>query len=948
MNKKIFLLDGMALIYRAYFGFIRRPVINTKGVNTSAMLGFANSLLDLLYNHEATHLAVCFDLPEPTFRHKMYPEYKAQREKAPDDLVDSIEPVKQLVQAMNIPMITLAGYEADDLIGTLANRFSAENDAEIYMVTPDKDFGQLVRDNVFLMRPGHLSNRLDVLDCQAICDRWDIERVEQVIDILALAGDVSDNIPGVPGVGPKTAAKLIKLYDSVEGIIEHVGDLKGKQKERLEENAELAVLSKKLVTIELEVPIDVPLESLACSEPDAARLAPLLEEFELKAIAKRVLGTAAIKPVSNGPQQGDLFAPAAAPVAQTEVDNPAAPAAQGELFDFSGDVPVAIQPQQRTLDDVPHDYTLLTSKTEVGDLIASLTGTQALCVDTETTGLDPLEAELVGVSLCTKAGKACFILVPEDAEAARELVQPLQQLFDSAGLLIGHHLKYDLHLLRRYGLHYSGACFDTMVADYLLDPDQRHKMDNVALRLLDYVPIPIEKLIGENKRQQCPIRETDPDLLRDYAAEDADVTYQLYKKQKTLLVEKELDKIFYTCEMPLVPVLLDMEAEGVRLDTSVLTAVSGSLGEEAETLKLAVINAAGHDFNLNSPKQLGEVLFDELKIVEKPKKTATGQYATGESVLLDLSAEHKIVADLLEYRGVTKLKNTYVDPLPECMKNDGRIHSTFSQTIAATGRLSSSNPNLQNIPIRTERGRNIRKAFVPRNGQYVIAASDYSQIELRIMASLSGDEGMCQAFRDGLDIHTATAARVYGVELADVDRDMRSKAKMVNFGIIYGISAFGLSQRLHIPRKEASGIIEQYFAQYPGVKTFMDKAIADAQQHGYSVTPAGRRRPIRDINSRNGTVRGGAERNAINAPIQGAAADMIKLAMIDVQALLKREQVRSRLVLQVHDELVFDMHKEEVAQLLPLIEEAMSQAMPLDIPVLVESGVGANWLEAHG
>ncbi len=929
MQKKLFLIDGMAIVYRAYFGLIRNPRINSKGENVSAVFGFVNTLLDILHTYEPTHVAVAFDTHGPTFRHEEYPEYKATRDETPEGIRTGVPHIRNLLNAFNIPVLEYPGFEADDVIGTLARK-AEQQGFDTYMVTPDKDYAQLVDEHTFMLKPGRGSGDSELLDVKKTLEQWNIAKIEQVIDILGLAGDTADNIPGVPGIGPKTAEKLIAEFGSIENLLKNTDQLKGKQKERIEENKNQALLSKRLVTIKCDVPVKENPDELVMGHRNDDQLKVLFSELEFKSLIKRLFGE------SPTP---------------TSVAVAAASEGQGDLFEFAAaQKPEMLEPlpQFKTIKDVKHAYHLVTTAAERTSLAEKLSGCSVVCFDTETTSLDVRTAELIGISFCIEPHEAWFVTLPPDRAQALLALEPFLPILGNPDVRkVGQNLKYDVSVLKWHGIELRGELLDTMLAHYLIDPDQSHKMDRIAESLLDYSPIPIEALIGEKKSQQKTLREVDLDALCEYAAEDADITLQLWHKLKPMLKERGQERVFYQIETPLMPVLAQMEYNGINLDVQALETYSKELAEKIQALESTVYTLAGMEFNLNSPKQLGEVLFDVLQIADKPKKTKTGQYKTNEEVLSTLAGEHEIVRKLLEYRTLTKLKSTYVDSLPnEVFPETGRVHTTYSQAVTTTGRLSSVNPNLQNIPIRTEEGREIRRAFIPREG-FTLLACDYSQIELRIMAELSGDAGLRDAFIHGEDIHTATAARVFGVAKDEVTREMRSKAKMVNFGIIYGISAFGLSQRLGIPRKEAQEIIEQYRANYPGVQGYLDSTIEFAQKHEYVETITGRRRYIRDINARNQMVRSGAERNAINAPIQGTAADMIKIAMIAIQKMLTEKKAKTKLLLQVHDELVFDLALDEKDDLIPLIEEKMKSAIPMEIPILVESGTGANWLEAH-
>ncbi len=937
----------MALIYRAHFAFISRPIITSKGVNASAMLGFANTLLDILRNQKPTHLAVAFDTPEPTERHVEFPAYKAQREEMPEDLAAAIPDIKRLCAAMNIPVLEMPGYEADDVVGTIV-RQTEQQGFENFMVTPDKDFAQLVSEHTFIYKPGRQGNDVEILGVPEVKKKWGIDRVEQVIDILGLAGDASDNIPGVPGVGEKTAVKLIAQFGSVEGLLANTDQLKGKQKEKVEENREQALLSKKLATINCQVPIPYDLEDLKVSEPNETVLKELLIEFEFNAIGKRMFG--------NDFKTGRGFE-----------SEPTSGSAEVQGLPIQADNVANQEPKSdlKTIADVSHKYSIVSKPADRQKLAAKLKKLKSFCFDTETTGLDPRSAVMIGLSFSWEAHQGVYVQLTaqrkeedslfaqfDDDSMREEVLGALADFTDVFGsesvLKIGHNLKFDLAVLRHHGVDVRGPMFDTMLAHSLIEPELRHGMDFLAESHLGYTPISIKQLIGDKKGNQENMANVPLDKLGEYAAEDADVTWQLYEKFLPLLKEREQENVFYEIEMPLLPVLVDMEAEGVRIDAETLGRFSIELEKQMAVLEKRVHELAGGPFNLNSPKQLGELLFDKLKLTDKAKKTKTGQYATDEQTLVNLSGEHEIVRALLEFRTLTKLKSTYADALPQSIsKKTGRVHTNFQQAATATGRLASNNPNLQNIPIRTELGQEIRRAFVPRDEHHTLLSADYSQIELRIIAALSKDAAMLEAFASGEDIHTATAARVYGVALSKVTGDQRRNAKMVNFGIIYGISAFGLSQRLGIPRKEAAEIIEQYFGSYPGIRKYLDDTIEFARKTGYVETVSGRRRFIRDINSANGTVRGGAERFAINTPIQGTAADMIKLAMSAIRSDLRKRKLKSKLILQVHDELVFDLFNGEEEQLRELVQDRMKSALKLDVPILVEIGTGKNWLEAH-
>ena len=926
-GNKLYLLDGMALIYRAFFAFAKNPRITSKGLNASAMFGFTNTLLDILNKQKPSHIAVVFDTDKPTQRHIEFEAYKAHREPMPEDLRKSIPYIFEILAGFQIPVLTLDGYEADDIIGTLAWQ---AKDMEVYMMTPDKDFGQLVKDNVYIYKPGRMGNPDEILGVQEILNKWEISRVDQVIDILGLWGDAADNIPGVPGVGEKTAKKLIQEYDNIEGVLAHTHELKGKMKEKFEEFAEQARVSRRLATIDTMVPIHTEIDALIRKEPDADRLKAVFQELEFRTLTNRVFGAgsapAAAIPAVSASGQTDLFGTVFTDDSATEVE-----------------VPVF-----KTIDDIEHAYVTLITEEEIKEAIKTALTKEAFCFDTETTALDLFEAELVGISLTWEANQGVYIPIDSQFELACAQVALLQPLFEASNLKIAQNLKFDLGILQKYGLQISGPFFDTMLAHYLIEPDQRHNMKLLCEQYLNYTPIPIESLIGEKGKKQGSMRDVPIEQITRYAAEDTDVTFQLYGKLKKELESKSLMDVFQNIEVPLVKVLSDMEHEGVCVDVDFLNAYSNDLHEQVLSEQNSIFDSAGLQFNIASPQQVGKVLFEHLKLSDKPKKTKTGQYQTDEETLQSLQGKHPCVDHILQFRTLQKLKSTYVDALPEMVnRKTGRVHTSFNQAVAATGRLSSQNPNLQNIPIRTDLGREIRKAFVPSAEDRVLMSSDYSQIELRIIAHISKDEGMIEAFKQGIDIHTATASKVWGVPIEKVDKDMRRKAKTVNFGIIYGISAFGLSQRVQIPRFEAKEIIDNYFVQFPGIKRYMDDTIAFARDNGYVETISGRRRNLRDINSRNANIRGFAERNAINAPIQGSAADMIKIAMIRIADWLNGSDLETRMILQVHDELLFDVPKKELELVQVKVKEIMESAMVLDVPVLVESGTGANWLEAH-
>lgn len=945
-NKKLFLLDAFALIYRAYFAFSNNHRVNSKGLNTSAILGFTNTLLEVLKKEKPSHIAVVFDTSEPTSRHIEFAEYKAQREEMPEDLALAIPYIKRVIEGFHIPVLYSHGFEADDVIGTLAKKASSMGYIT-YMMTPDKDFGQLVSDTIFIYKPARLGNGAEKLGVAEVCKKWEIQNVNQLIDILGLMGDKVDNIPGIPGVGEKTAIQLVKDFGSIENLLQNTDKLKGKLKEKVEQNKDKAILSKRLATIICDAPVEFDENALKLEEPNKEALKELFMELEFRRLAEQVLG--------------ETITVSTTTVEKTKASSKIKPSDASQMDMFGTQTEVAIVEVEvaeepvaptvyKTIKDVPHTYHLIDTKEKRQQLIAHLDQQTEICFDTETTGLDANNVELVGMSFAYKVSEAYYVPVPDNFDEAKQLVNEFKPIFENEKITkIGQNIKYDLSVLKWYGIEIKGKLFDTMIAHFLIQPEMRHNMNVLAETYLGYSPVSIETLIGKKGKGQLNMRDVAIEEIKEYAAEDADITLQLKHKFEPMLGDAQIKKLFDEIEIPLITVLADMEAEGIALDKNALKEISLGLEKDIITAEAEIQQLAGGPFNVSSPKQVGEVLFEKLAIIEKPKKTKTGQYATGEDVLVKLVAKHEIVGKILDYRELVKLKNTYVDTLPELVNpRTGRIHTSYNQVVAVTGRLSSDNPNLQNIPIRTERGREIRKAFVARNENYTLLSADYSQIELRIIAELSKDQGMIEAFLSGQDIHKATAAKVYNVSLEEVTSDMRRNAKMVNFGIIYGISAFGLSERLNIPRKEAAMIIENYFAKYPRIKSYMDESIESAKAKGYVETIMGRRRYLRDINSSNHTVRGYAERNAINAPIQGSAADMIKIAMINIQKDLKAKKLKSKMLLQVHDELVFDVFKEELEIIKPIIEERMRNAIPsLTIPMEVGMGAGHNWLEAH-
>ncbi len=927
-DKRLFLLDAMALIYRAYFAMIRNPLYNSKGLNTSAIRGFTSTLFDLIRKEKPTHIAVVFDTAAPTLRSESYAEYKAHREETPPDIIQSIPYIKEIVKAFHIPVLELDGYEADDIIGTLAKKAEADG-YEVYMVTPDKDFGQLVSDKVFIYKPPYQGKGgFEKIGPDEVKARWDLDRVEQVIDLLGLMGDKVDNIPGVPGVGEKTAIKLLKQYGSVEGIIEHMDELKGKLKERFEKYKDQALLSKQLATIDTKVPISRDEEELIMSEPDREKLAAIFNELEFRTMGQRILGEdfKLSTPAADG--QMDLFG------SEAGKEMPGRKAEQAE---------------GNHMGNTDHRYEMAVGDKEIGQMLEKLRKAKEFSFDTETSGLNAMEDRLVGLSFSTRKGEGFYVPVGDDAAKATEICKRLADVLENdRQVKIAQNAKFDMLVLRQHGLMVSDPIFDTMIAHYLIEPDMKHSLDFLAEKYLGYIPVSIETLIGKRGKKQKSMADLEAEEIKDYAAEDADVTLQLKEVLEPKLRELEVEDLFYKVEMPLVKVLADMEFEGINLDVDFLHKFSEELEKDIDRLRKEIYELAGVEFNVDSPKQLSQLLFVKLEIPYTGRKTKTGQYSTGEDILRRLQDEYEIARKVLDYRELVKLKSTYVDALPRLInKKTGRIHTTYNQAVANTGRLSSANPNLQNIPIRTEKGQRVRKAFIPRSSKHVIVSADYSQIELRIIASLSGDRNMKEAFARGEDIHASTAAKIFNVPLEEVNREMRRKAKAVNFGIAYGQTAFGLAQTLNISRTEAAEIISNYFEKFPGIKRFMDESIAFAREHGYVKTLLGRRRYLPEIDSRNVAVRNFAERNAINMPIQGSAADIIKVAMVKLHEAMKEKGYASKMVLQVHDELVFDALKTEIDELLPLIEEKMRHAVTLDVPLEVDIGMGDNWLEAH-
>jgi DNA polymerase I len=939
MGKKLFLLDGMALVYRAHFALISRPIFTSKGVNSSALYGFTQTLLEILKNQQPTHLAVAFDTDAPTHRHAEFADYKATREAMPEDLSQALPHVRRMLEAFRIPILICDGYEADDIIGTVVRR--AEKDGfQSFMVTPDKDFGQLIDDNTFWYKPSRMGDGVEVLGVKEIQARWGIQRPEQVVDILALMGDASDNIPGVPGIGEKTAIKLIGQYGTVENLLARTGELKGKLKETLEQQGDLARVSKRLATILCDAPCPVDLESLKVEPADESKVKELLIEFEFNSIGRRLYGEEF--------KAGRGFAGEPKQTAAKSADASTAPDL-GLQERAEGSGTKAPAPELKKLGDVAHDYRVARTTTERAELVRLLQQQPAFAFKLQTTTGDPKEARLVGIAFSFAAHSAYYVAVPPHDKNGSTLLEDFKPAFESRSSdKIGHNLKFDLSVLRWHGVAVYGRLFDTMLAHSLIEPEMRHGMDYLAEACLGYALLPAANPPHGAELTQGNLGEAASEAPTDPTAEAADLALQLRDVLEPLLKGKGQERVFYEIESLLLPVLVDMEFEGIRLDSAALNEFATQLGKEIDEQEKNICRLAGTVFNLNSPRQLGQILFEVMKICEAPKKTKSGQYSTDEQTLLALAPDHEVVRRLLEHRAATKLKSTYADALPTAIwPRTGRVHTTYNQVMTTTGRLNSQNPNLQNIPIRTERGQEIRKAFVPRSSDYLLLSADYSQIELRIIAALSQEPGLIEAFRTRTDVHTATAAKVFGVFPELVTSEMRRKAKMVNYGIAYGISAFGLAQRLGIPRKEAAEIIDQYFKQFPGIRKFMDDTMEFTRQHGYAETVTGRRRYLRDITSSNNTIRSSAERNAINAPIQGTAADMIKIAMINVHRELSSEKLKTRMLLQVHDELVFDLFAPEEAQVRAIVEDKMRNAIELAVPIEVEIGVGKTWLEAH-
>ncbi|MCY7409553.1 MAG: DNA polymerase I [Chitinophagales bacterium] len=928
-DKRLFLLDAFALIYRAYFALAKTPFYNSKGMNTSAVFGFTNTLVDLIQKEKPTHIAVCFDTHAPTARDEMYAEYKAQRQEQPEDITVAIPYIKKIIAGFKIPIVEYDGYEADDVIGTLAKK-AEKHGYKVYMVTPDKDYGQLVTENIFMYKPAYLGKSFEILGPAEIKAKWEIDDTLKVIDILGLMGDASDNIPGVTGVGEKTAKKLVQEFGSIENLLANTDKLKGKLQENVIADREMAMLSKKLATIMLDVPVDLDEEKLIMEEPDKEKLTELFNELEFRSLGKRIIGDQYSVLATEGKQR-DLFGQ--------------------EVESKTSSVPTTTEkvPLEKNATNTPHKYFVVDTEEKILDLVAKLNAQEEFCFDTETTNVDANIAELVGLAFSFTEHEGYYVPVPADRNEVMKILTHFKPVLENENILkIGQNIKYDMLVLKWYDVDVKGKMFDTMLAHFLIEPDTRHNMDILAENYLRYETIHIDALIGKKGKNQGNMRDVEVEKVAEYSGEDADITLQLKNVFTPLLKEKEMENLFSEVEVPLVTVLAAMEFEGVKIDSDFLGEYSKQMQKEIEQSEKEVYELAGVKFNLASPKQLGEVLFDKLKIPYIGKKTKTGQYSTDEDTLTKLAAEHEIANKLMNYRELAKLKSTYVDALPTMINpKTGRVHTSFNQAIASTGRLSSVEPNLQNIPIRTERGREIRRAFIARDEEHTLLSCDYSQIELRIIAALSEDENMIEAFKQGLDIHAATASKVYNVDLKLVTPDMRRNAKAVNFGIAYGQTAFGLSQTLRITRTEAQEIISNYQKQFPGVTRLMSSNIQFAREHGYVITIKGRKRWLRDINSANQTVRGQAERLAINSPIQGSAADMIKIAMINIHKKFKQEKFKTKMTLQVHDELVFDVYEKEMSVVKEIVLEEMKNALPLIVPIEVGAGTGKNWLDAH-
>ncbi|MEJ6547326.1 MAG: DNA polymerase I [Flavobacteriaceae bacterium] len=948
-KKRLFLLDAYALIFRGYYALIKNPRINSKGEDTSAIMGFMNSLFDVIKREKPDHLAVCFDKGGSKERTELFPEYKANRLETPDAIKLAVPYIQEILKAMHIPVVVLEGLEADDIIGTLAKQAEKE-DYQVFMVTPDKDFGQLVSENIFMYRPARMGNGIEIWGIPEIQKRFGVEIPEQVIDYLGMMGDASDNIPGLPGVGEKTAKKFLKEFGSMENLLANTEKLNGKMKEKVAENAALGMLSKQLATINIHCDVTFNAAAYELSSPDSEKVQAIFETLEFRRLTEQFLKIF-FNPIELEDQTFTTTQAGEALKNRTPIEMPSAGSGQFGLFDLdaSGAEGGTIFTNRKDISSLSHHYQLVVPGLGMKLFLDKLSKQTQVCFDTETTSLNPLEAQLVGIAFSWEAHKGFYISIPEDRTEALEILKELKSFFESETIeKIGQNLKYDIKVLHQYQMAVKGPCFDTMLAHYLINPDMRHNMEVLSETYLNYTPIPIEQLIGKKGKNQINMRAVSLEQQTQYAAEDADITFQLAQLFRPELEAAGNESLFQDIEVPLLKVLASMELQGIRLDVPFLKSLSKDLDSDILVLEKSIYEAAGETFNIASPKQLGDILFEKLKLIEKPKKTKTGQFSTAEEVLSYLAKDHPIIKDVLEYRGLAKLKSTYVDALPlQVSEVTGRVHTDYMQTVAATGRLSSNNPNLQNIPIRTERGRQIRKAFIPRDSDHLLLAADYSQIELRIIAALSEEDNMLAAFRQGADIHAATASKVFGVPLDAVTREQRSHAKTVNFGIIYGVSAFGLSNQTDLSRSEAKALIDTYYESYPKLKAYMNHQVNFARENGYVETVMGRRRYLKDINANNAIVRGAAERNAVNAPIQGSAADIIKLAMIDIQKRLETQGFQTKMLLQVHDELVFDVYKPELEQIRELVTKAMESAYSLSVPLSVEIGTGENWLQAH-
>ena len=948
-QKRLFLLDAYALIFRGYYAFIKNPRINSKGMDTSAIMGFMNSLFDVIRRERPDHLAVAFDKGGSVERTELFEDYKANRDETPEAIKIAVPYIQDILKAMKIPVVELPGYEADDLIGTLAKQAEKE-DYKVFMVTPDKDFGQLVSENIFMYRPARMGNGIEIWGIPEIQKRFGVERPEQVIDYLGMMGDASDNIPGLPGVGDKTAQKFLAQFGSLEGLLANTDQLKGKMKEKVEQNTELGRLSRKLAEIKIDCDVTFDEKDFEMCPPDAEEVQKIFEELEFRRLKEQFIK------LFSGETEAPPQAIDTAPAKKTTPTSGAGAkvAGSGQFSLFGGDPTEAVETikdvsSRNTISDIKHFYQTIENGMGMDLFLDTLIKQDSVCFDTETSSINPLEAELVGIAFSWASGKGFYVPFPEEKEAAMALAEKFRPFFENDTIeKIGQNLKYDIKVMQNYGIAVKGKLFDTMLAHYLINPDMRHNMDVLAETYLNYTPVSITELIGKKGKNQLSMRQVPLDKQTEYAVEDADITYQLAQHFRPELAEAKTDKLFKEIEVPLLRVLADMECEGINLDKGFLKELSIALEADIKKLETTIYDLAGEQFNIASPKQLGDILFGKMKLVDKPKKTKTGQFSTSEEVLSYLAKDHKIIQNVLEYRGLTKLRSTYVDALPnEVQEHSGRVHTDYMQTVAATGRLSSNNPNLQNIPIRTERGRQVRKAFIPRDDDYVLLAADYSQIELRIIAALSEEDTMIEAFKNGEDIHASTASKVFNVAIEEVSREQRSNAKTVNFGIIYGVSAFGLSNQTDLNRTEAKELIDTYYKTYPKLRNYMSELVDFARENGYVQTVLGRRRYLKDINANNQTVRGAAERNAINAPIQGSAADIIKIAMINIHKKLSEGNYKTKMLLQVHDELVFDAHKSELDAVKNLIKNEMENAYELAVPLDVEIGIGNDWLEAH-